>query len=478
MDCQCGMGGNTDIIKVSANGEILNRYSQLNNWFESHQIFKYRNGFVFYYKEFSEFNNIKWKYISFFGDTINFTDLPDRSINAAFSNKLNQLLFLENISIDNSVIKQVDSTGQTLIQTDTIAGSYFTFENYLIPNASFNQRTAFGLNNRLFVMNENLSFEFKISHSYLINHLQFDENGNLFVLLGNGNLLKYDENLELVNTINLNNLAPKINFVKWFYVNEAQDILAFGGYLIKGTPFIKSVGLSNLNQNENHLGLTVTNIKIANAVGIYQTQNGESILKSYSFDLKAMVKNTGSEIIQSFFLNCKEQQGFSFFYCNKPWKSHKVESINMLPGDSLVVDLGTYFDNNLYVNLIGQNNNYNLNEFCVWPSHHNGSWSYADNEDKCTDVSLSLTVGINETQNLSSVNLFPNPTNSVVYFKSEKILHNAFLRIYDLKGVVVSSSNFFASDIISIDISEIVNGMYIAEIVSEEGIYKTKLLKQ
>ncbi len=82
---------------------------------------------------------------------------------------------------------------------------------------------------------------------------------------------------------------------------------------------------------------------------------------------------------------------------------------------------------------------------------------------------LNQFVGLNESENVNSINIFPNPATSAVSIEGENI---SLVMIYDVNGKLIAQSTQK-----QIDISTLSKGVYSVVIVSEKNRSVKKLLK-
>ena len=85
--------------------------------------------------------------------------------------------------------------------------------------------------------------------------------------------------------------------------------------------------------------------------------------------------------------------------------------------------------------------------------------------------------GIEEQTEAIKMSLFPNPTNSLVYFTYNRHLEHANLRIVDVNGKVMQESKGISTATYTIDISALPNGVYIVELLETKAITHGKLIK-
>jgi hypothetical protein len=82
---------------------------------------------------------------------------------------------------------------------------------------------------------------------------------------------------------------------------------------------------------------------------------------------------------------------------------------------------------------------------------------------------LNQFVGVNEPENVNSINLFPNPATSIVSIEGENI---SLVMIYDVNGKLIVGSTQK-----QIDISTLSKGVYSVVVISEKNRSVKKLVK-
>ena len=87
-------------------------------------------------------------------------------------------------------------------------------------------------------------------------------------------------------------------------------------------------------------------------------------------------------------------------------------------------------------------------------------------------------VGISNLSNMSSINIFPNPTKNVIKFRfninSNEVM---VLNIYNAMGTLIKT-DILVQNQQQIDITNLTNGIYMVEIKSKEWTEKQKLIIQ
>ncbi len=88
-----------------------------------------------------------------------------------------------------------------------------------------------------------------------------------------------------------------------------------------------------------------------------------------------------------------------------------------------------------------------------------------------------LGTGILELNSRSGLNVFPNPTTSIVNFRVSNDLYLATCRVIDVNGRIVLEANAISGKSFSINLSEQAKGLYVVEVFDNHTITRIKLLK-
>ena len=96
------------------------------------------------------------------------------------------------------------------------------------------------------------------------------------------------------------------------------------------------------------------------------------------------------------------------------------------------------------------------------------------NESECTfNVTVNSPVGL-ETIRHKDISLYPNPVKRKIYLKSVENIQN--VKIYDLTGkIVIERAGLIGTEI---DISNLLSGVYIINISTENNSFTTKIIKE
>ncbi len=85
--------------------------------------------------------------------------------------------------------------------------------------------------------------------------------------------------------------------------------------------------------------------------------------------------------------------------------------------------------------------------------------------------------GINEPNNLNSINVYPNPSEGLFEIDFGKITGNKTITIYNLTGKQIFTSNT-KNDFLELSLIEKSKGVYFLNIQTEQGNKNTKLILQ
>jgi hypothetical protein len=100
--------------------------------------------------------------------------------------------------------------------------------------------------------------------------------------------------------------------------------------------------------------------------------------------------------------------------------------------------------------------------------------SYFTNIDK-SEVEPITEMDLFPSQN-SKVNIFPNPTNGIVFICGNNSTFISLIQINDLNGVTVYSTKLLSNKV-QIDLSSYNSGIYIVRIFTENKVFMSKLVK-
>ena len=85
----------------------------------------------------------------------------------------------------------------------------------------------------------------------------------------------------------------------------------------------------------------------------------------------------------------------------------------------------------------------------------------------------------NQQENLSQLKIFPNPTNDIINIDMSEIeFKNIKVRILNSLGAVVKMENLSNTNMLSISVSGLRNGVYFIEIQTDNQLLFGKFIKQ
>lgn len=480
MGCDVGFEDSCLIFKLSPAGNLLWQTFGLPtvSYNDKFGLLPYLNGYLNY----SIISNnplpdgqIKLLYCSENGNTRNIQPINNNNYLKLYSNR-NFLYGWQKDNNDNEYLHQMDTLG--IIHHDV----YIANNQSLTPRTSFAYRQnkiLFSNNTKVLLLSDTLGLINQTNYMNPVLKIEFDTAGNVWALLENGYLLKFDANLNPLDSINLTNTAGNINLVNWFETDLAKNRIYFGE-LAENKPFIKSMESGNFNHFQNSIAVQVTNTQISNATGNlrYLGPTAPVYALDYQFNVAATIKITGNTVLQKVVLNCSAPLGY--YICNAPYLAKTFTGLNLLPGDSLTLNLGIYYDNNVQIWIANANLPYIRSNFCVWPSAPNDSWSHSTFPEHCQDLEISAItgVGLNTEQSLNSpMELFPNPCSDFVQIKTPVNFTVENIQLINMQGNTVLEDNSAHASMIRISTSSLANGMYSLQLSDGQNILRKRIVK-
>jgi hypothetical protein len=469
MGCDFGLKEPYSLIKISTNGEY-SVIKDFEGYYDNIGLVKYKNACIIYRLENQNLSyNIKWEIIN---DNYEFTELntlQNNNFEKIISNENNELFAFEKVNSNSLRIHQIDTLGNSILQSPLIQFPFLsTFNMETITTDSSIFFTAF---DKLVKINKSLDQYSIFNFNGWIHSLSKDRRGNLYALSELQNMLKINSSDTVAYSINLKNLTPKAEFVEWISVDDSLNTLFYGGGL-KNHPFIKSLRLSDFIQNENQFSTQIEDVQISNSYANVQSGSMSSSI-NYGFDVTATIRNTGTKVIDSLFLNCSGQIGF--YICGGPYLARKYTNLNLNPNESATLFIGNYFD----FNITGPPNitSYTRENFCVWSSNPNGTWSYTD-DLFCNDVLITNIINSipNVISNIS-VRLYPNPAQDFIYFELENQSEIINYKVMDLNGRIRSEKSISEQNPVQVNVSDLPKGLYILVLTSNNNSHRVKFVK-
>ena len=99
-----------------------------------------------------------------------------------------------------------------------------------------------------------------------------------------------------------------------------------------------------------------------------------------------------------------------------------------------------------------------------------GTYGYGEVEDYC--VTLQLSDGIQNFETASNIQAFPNPASEVIQLRIPSNIQKFQLRILSNEGKCVKN---VITDSRTINVNELAAGWYILEVLTDNGIARTKI---
>jgi hypothetical protein len=478
--CDFGFPDSSLIFNLTPTGNLLWSKKGLivDNFNGKTGLLKYLNGYLNY--NLPSLNGLPTETVKFMfcddiGNTRNMAECNNNNYIQLYSNITS--LYAINIDTNNNEqLFHIDTLGN--IFQSHLLGSGTNF--YTKRNFAFQQdKILASYNSSLYLLNDTLALLQQQSLSSAIIKLEFDAAGNIWVLLENGDLISFDTNLNIINTINLMNISTNIYLVNWFNIDIPKNRIYYGGYAA-GQPFIKSLELSTFNQFQNANNILVTATQITNAIGnlIYQQPTAPVYGFTYEFDVAATIKNTGNTIVQKVFLNCSQQIGN--YICNPPFLCKQFNNLNLLPGDSINLAIGHYVDYGIYIPITNVPNPYTRSNFCVWPSSPNDTWMHDSIQFYCQDVEIAVLIGVNVNdlgKLQSDINISPNPSSNQIMVKLPTNYTPTEISIINITGEIIAKYYNIENSSLTIDVASLSNGIYFLQLNDGKNMVRKKFVK-
>jgi hypothetical protein len=424
--CDYDIIDNSHIFKISPQGQVL--------WHKRGYIYNpscsgtipYQLGYINY----SSSTSMKWSYFDNNGAFQTLTEIPNAANRKLFSDD-NKLYLYSKDSTGNSYFQQIDTNASII-------------HSYTLPNSSNSSslamdhspgKVAFGIGTSITILDDTLHALASANFNHEVTSLQFDNSGKLWALLNNNKLIRLDSLLNTIQVVNLdtiNNDTLRYQ-VNWFSIDS--NTIYYAG-MVRTKAFIKSFEINTLAHFQNLSEVKVTQINISNeVVHLNWLNQGAPYSLQISFDVQARIKNTGQVALKSLFLNCSNQIGF--YICNKSWLLKRFDNLNLQPGDSMLLNIGTYRDNGYTSN--PNMTSYPKNDFCIWPSIPNDTWAHQGDGNYCFDFIITNIV-LNTQDvilNRDKIALYPNPNDGKLYVDLPSTSLGSSLEIRNLLGECV-----------------------------------------
>lgn len=224
--------------------------------------------------------------------------------------------------------------------------------------------------------------------------------------------------------------------------------------------------------NLNLLGVISSqpDLAVVNATVAAWSYFNTSLSAYLNCSMNVMVKNTGNQTVNSFYLNNFTPMS----WCDVIF--HKAYNVNIAPGDSAIVQTGPFlitYNPMIFNSIPGS---IIIAMPCIFSSVPNGQLdANISNDSFCKTFTVGY-VGIDE--NLKSeltINIFPNPFNNELKIESnEPILNYKFM---DVLGKLVLEGNS-DSKILNLSTENLSKGIYCIQIETNLGLQTKKVVKE
>ena len=185
-------------------------------------------------------------------------------------------------------------------------------------------------------------------------------------------------------------------------------------------------------------------------------------------NLDIVVENYGQDTITSFYLNHFAR------YTECLTLLHKYTICNLLPGDSMRVNTG---DLSFPLSLSSKTNS-RLGNSCLYTSLPNNTHDIQTSNDAWCD-NILVYVGTEENTSFNSnILIYPNPANTQLNISvSDENLKS--IQLLDLSGKSVLSKSFDTEQTTyTLDVSQLIKGLYIAQLQTEKEKHFLKVMKE
>jgi hypothetical protein len=107
-----------------------------------------------------------------------------------------------------------------------------------------------------------------------------------------------------------------------------------------------------------------------------------------------------------------------------------------------------------------------------------GNYAVIVTQNGCSDTSSCIVVnGVDETAVAHQLSVYPNPSHGTVTIATRNLWHNARVKVIDVAGRQVQQRQGVTGRMILLDLSELTTGVYVIEIMDDEGTTRTRVAK-
>jgi hypothetical protein len=110
-----------------------------------------------------------------------------------------------------------------------------------------------------------------------------------------------------------------------------------------------------------------------------------------------------------------------------------------------------------------------------------GNYAVIITENSCTDTSACYNIvitGINEQGHNSQIIVYPNPAGNTVNLEAGDLYEKIFVELTNINNQLIFQKNFNNGKYLSIDISDLIPGIYFIKVCTEKDIIINKFIKE
>jgi len=123
-----------------------------------------------------------------------------------------------------------------------------------------------------------------------------------------------------------------------------------------------------------------------------------------------------------------------------------------------------------------------VNPGTAWEEWDDGSW-YNYNDEYAWELNLDhaiypevcTSVGVSLVPNMTFVNIYPNPTKSIINIESDELLNDVEIQLFNAVGACVEKRSLKSASNIRIDLSKYADGLYVIALKSNEGMFREQI---
>jgi Leucine-rich repeat (LRR) protein len=249
---------------------------------------------------------------------------------------------------------------------------------------------------------------------------------------------------------------------------------------------MKKLILSTLTVLALSAGINAQNVNIPDASFKANLVGNSAINTNGDTEIQVSEASSFTGIIDCPFASIVDLTGIQEFvlltelYCD----NNNITSLD-LSNNTNLVRLNCSFNNLSSLNVANGNNSnftyfgalYNPNLTCIQVddvTYSTANWTDIDATASFSTNCTAGGVGINEV-NILDLKIYPNPVSNILFIQLGEN-KSTEMNILSLSGKVVKS--IANNNVKSIDVSDLVQGIYILKVVTDKGVSTTRIIKQ